>query len=54
MTATDIKDILLAEAKQYLDYYIDSDNRVFAAYLATDGTGQYYQYAIIGRLKEAV
>lgn len=31
------------------ELYIDSDNRVFAGFIAKDRSGQFYQYAVIGR-----
>jgi hypothetical protein len=36
------------------EFYIDPENRILAGYIAKDRTGQYYQYAIIGRLEVQV
>jgi hypothetical protein len=32
------------------EFYVDPGNRIFAGYIAKDSTGQFYQYAEIGRL----
>jgi hypothetical protein len=40
----------LGKKHRVRELYIDSDNRVFAGFIAKDRSGQFYQYAVIGRL----